>query len=227
MTRARRSIVLTLLLLMSCPRWAGAQEETVTEPASGVQFPVKSKDGLVLLGVGIRKFLMIKGYATAMYVEPEGFRKAVADRSLRGLADSVMDGKYTRRLLLHFLRHVSGEKVRDVFRAALKKSMTPEDYAAEEKEIEGFLAGCWDLEKGEVFTLYSAAGGKTQILQGSRVVYDGSSRRLARGMWGGYFGKTPVCQKLQDSMLTRAALILDGRGAGGGGGAKPSGSSTK
>jgi len=207
----RRVVTAFLLVLMLLPVRAGADDvETVTEPSSGLKFSTRTEGGLVLLGVGIRKFLMIKGYATAMYVDAEGFKKAVTDRSIEGMGRAIQFGEFPRRLLLQFVRNVGAERVKDVFRAALKKSMTQEDFKAEEEEIEKFLSGCWDLKEGDIFTLYSA-GVKTTILHGDRLVYEGTSVRLGRGMWGGYFGKDPVSLTIRESMLARASLILDGK----------------
>ena len=194
-------------IMLLLPATDAIGEEYVTEPASGLKFVTEADDGLVLLGVGIRKFLMVKGYATAMYVDAEGFKGAVSGRSVEEMGQNIQFGSYHRRLLIQFLRSVSADRVKKVFRAALKKSMTPGDYATEAKEIERFLDGCWKLEKGDIFTLESS-GGRTKIYHGSRLVYEGDHVLLNRGMWGGYFGKTPVSEQIRETMLKRAALIL-------------------
>lgn len=203
-----RLMITLVVFTLSFPMSASA-EGTVTEPSSNITFKVKSDDGLVLLGVGIRKFLFIKGYATAMYVDPVGFKKAVKDRSTDGLGKAIQYGTYKRRILLHFLRNVRGKKVQEVFRAALKKAMTPEDFEAQQGEIDKFLEGCMDLKKNDVFSMYSD-GGKTKILHGKRVVYEGRNAVFNRGMWGGYFGPDPVSEELRESMVKRAPLVLDG-----------------
>jgi len=205
MERTKKIVMILLAMTVSLPV-AGADGEGYKEPATGVSFPLVARDGLVLMGAGVRKKLVFNVYAAALYVAPDGLRKR-ATATTKSLNKTVRSSGLKRRLLLHFVRNVSGAKVAEAFRDSLVHNMSKEDFAAEEETINEFLGRCPDIKKGQVFIL-STSGSTTKINVGSTHLLTTSSRRLARGLWGSYFGERPICKTLRKNLLSRGLDII-------------------
>lgn len=205
-----KKFTLILLMVTLCLPALAADGDSVKEAATGVSFSLVSKDGLVLMGTGVRKKLVFNVYAAALYVSADGLKNEAADAGMESLNKAVRTGALKRRLLLHFVRDVPAEKVRRAFRDSLVHNMSTADYEAEEKNIEDFLAKCPDIKKGKVFSL-STSGNTTRIMLGFDHLYTTSSRRLSKGLWGSYFGERPICEKLRKGLLSGGADIIGGK----------------
>jgi len=195
-------------LFLSVPQPAEAEDGDVKEPATGIAFATTGPDGMALLGVGVRKKMVFNVYAAALYVDAAALAKVVGNE---GKADSVNQAVWSsqtpRVMLMHFVRDVPADKVREAFRESLTNNMTKDDYAAEKEGIDTFLQGVTDVRKGEVFT-FRTAGTKIVVLQGKKKIFDRASRRLMAGMWGSWFGNSPICPQLKKDLIRRAAEVL-------------------
>lgn len=203
MVRTAKLIVFLGLTMALSHTWA---KESVKEPATGVAF-VQTLDGLELMGVGVRKMLVVNVYAAALYVDPAGFKEAVGAKGAKGANRALHRGHFNRRMLLHFVRKVPAKKIREAFRDSLIHNMSEEDYAAEKANIDTFLAACGDVGKGEVFEFETRGNRVTVTLRG-KTIFKSKSRRLVKGMWGSYFGKRPINEKLRKSLLKGAGALL-------------------
>lgn len=197
------SICLALALLGNV---AVAEQSMVKEPATGVEFP-ETREGLRLLGVGVRKKLVFKVYAAALYVSLDGLKATIEDRKPASLYKAVRYGPFRKLMVLHFVRDVPANKVRDTFEHALRANMPEKDWKSEKKHIDAFLARCVDVKKGQTYVLRTT-GGKISISLDEKVLFEVDSIKLAWGMWGGWFGKHPASESLRAELVSRAELVL-------------------
>ena len=205
--RAGLTLVFLVLLAFACP--ASADDGAVKEPATGLSFAKAGPDGMALLGVGVRKKMVFNVYAAALYVDAAALAKEVGDdRKPDRVNRAVWTSGLPRVMLMHFVRDVPSDKVKEAFRESLVNNMTADDYAAEKEGIDAFLEGVSDVRKGEIFT-FRTSGQKVVVLQNGKKLFDRSSRRRVGGMWGSWFGSRPVCPTLKKDLISRAAEVLE------------------
>jgi hypothetical protein len=195
--------VVMILLMATIPALA----ESVKEPSTGVEFAAETSDGLALLGTGVRKKLVFNVYAAALYVDVQGFTEAIADKGASEANRVVHRSGIKRRMILHFVRDVPAAKIRKAFRSSLEANMSPGDYSAESERIETFLASCTDVKKGDLF-VFESKGDRVKVKLRGKTIFKAGSRRLMRGMWGSYFGKRPINEKLRQGLLARSGKLL-------------------
>ncbi len=181
--------------------------DTSKEAATGVEFATVVSDGLVLLGVGVRKKLVFNVYAAALYVDADELREAVGDKGIEGVNQVVHTSGIRRRMILHFVRDVPADKIRAAFRNSLESNMSAKDYAAEAARIDTFLASCTDVKAGELFE-FESKGDFVRVTLRGQTIFKAGSRRLMRGMWGSYFGKRPINEALRKALLQRSSEVL-------------------
>ncbi len=200
--RVLAGIAVTILLVT-----APATGEEFKEEATGVKFASETSDGLVLLGTGVRKKLVFNVYAAALYVDAKGFADAVGEKGVSEANRVVHRSGIKRRMILHFVRDVPAAKIRGAFRGSLEANMSDDDYAAESERIETFLASCTDVKKGDLF-VFESNGDRVKVKLRGKTFFKAGSRRLMRGMWGSYFGKRPINEKLRQGLLTRSSVLI-------------------
>jgi hypothetical protein len=205
MERIAAVIHLILGLLLAQPI---AAQTVSKEPATGVTFDTASSDGLTLLGVGVRKMLVVNVYAAALYVDAAGLREAVGSKGLAGVNRALHTGAFKRRLFLHFVRKVPAKKIRAAFKDSLVANMSDADYQAHLASIESFLAACSDVNKGDRFELESV-GNKVQVKLRGKTIFTSKAKALTRGMWGSYFGKRPINETLRKDLQQGAKALLE------------------
>jgi hypothetical protein len=181
--------------------------ESFKEAATGIEFAAETSDGLALLGTGVRKKLVFNVYAAALYVDLEGFVEAIGEKGTSEANRVVHRSGIRRRMILHFVRNVPAAKIRAAFRYSLEANMSAKDYAAESGKIETFLASCTDVNKGDLF-LFESKGDRVKVKLRGQTIFKAGSRRLMRGMWGSYFGKSPINEKLRQGLLRRSGEFL-------------------
>ncbi|MBM4353939.1 MAG: hypothetical protein FJ109_09135 [Deltaproteobacteria bacterium] len=204
----RACLIVVALLVASVPLPAAAQDEKVKEPATGIEFACTGQDHMALLGVGVRKKMVFNVYAGALYVDGAALAKEVGgDGSAARVTRAVWTSGVPRIMLMHFVRDVPADKVREAFRESLSGNMTEDDYAGEKESIDEFLAGVVDVRKGDVFT-FRTSGPEVVVFHGKKKIFAKSSRRLVAGMWGSWFGSKPVCPELRKNLVGRSAQVL-------------------
>ena len=204
-----RAAIVMLLVFAGASLAAAGDDGKVKEPVTGVSFAAVDPDGLGLLGVGVRKKLVFNVYAGALYVEVAAMAAGLESLAEEKLFHAVIHGEFKKRIVMHFVRDVGADRVRDNFAESLRNNMTEEDYAAEKEDMERFLAAVKEVKEGEEFELVTR-GREIRVKQGGALLFEASSVRLARGMWACWFGKKPVDETLRGALVSRAAELFPG-----------------
>lgn len=191
---------------------AGAGEakaaEKIVEPSTGVGFPMEAGRGLKLLGVGVRKKLILDVYASAIYVTPDEMKKQLKDFKPKSVYHALIYGAFPKRMVLHFVREVGGDKIKNAFKASLSKNLSKEDLEHEEKVLEDFYKVCErGVKKGQKF-IVDTSGRRVRITLGGKLVFKTKSKRLARGMWMSWFGRHPISEEMRKTLISRTADLL-------------------
>jgi hypothetical protein len=200
------ALLLSLLLAPPC-----LATEKIKEPASGVEFDATDRDGLKLLGAGVRRMMVFNVYALALYVPGDKLEKELGGKTdPESLYRAVIYGTFKKRALLHFVRGIGGDKVRDAFRASLEGNMAAEDLAAEKATLERFydIMASGGVSDGDVFE-FVTEGSKVRVTKGSKEIFSADTVRLARGLWMGWFGANPVCPKLKAALVSRVKEVVE------------------
>jgi len=205
MVRAKRLTLLVLALAL-LPWSASGDEGKVKEPATGVEFPA-SRDGMQLMGVGVRKKLVFNVYAAALYLSGDDFKAGLKDSTAKEIYKVVRYGSFKKLMVLHFVRDVPADKVREAFGEALRANMPDADWEAEKDRVDAFLAGCVDVKSGQAYELRTQ-GAKLKLSLGSKILFEAESKALAAGMWGSWFGAHPISESLRDELVSRADKVL-------------------
>jgi len=201
---------LVSLFAFAAPALAEDDPGKVKEEATGVEFVAKAADGKVLAGAGVRRKLLFNVYAAGLYVPAEKLRKALDGKTdAKSLYTAIIYGEFAKRIEMHFVRSVSGDKIKEAFKAALEANMAAEDLEAEKGNLERFYKICegTGVGDGDVFE-FTTDGSKVRVSMSGKEIYTADSVRLARGMWMGWFGTSPVCEKLRDALVSRVPAIL-------------------
>lgn len=184
-----------------------ALAETRKEAATGIEFASVASDGLVLVGVGVRKKLVFNVYAAALYVDAVALKEAVGEEGVAGVNQVVHKSGIKRRMILHFVRDVPAEKIRTAFRNSLESNMSAQDYAVEAGRVDRFLDSCTDVKEGDLF-VFESNGDFVKVALRGQTIFKAGSRRLMRGMWGSYFGKRPINEALRKGLLKGSGQLL-------------------
>jgi len=123
--------------------------DTVLEKSSKTEFPasitLKGSEGEVdlnALGTGLRKKAIFKVYAGCFYVDATA---KLGDDP----AAAAINGNFAKRIDMHFLRDVGGEKIAGAFREGIQKTLK-----GHEKQINGFCdLFTEEVKKGESIVL--------------------------------------------------------------------------
>jgi chalcone isomerase-like protein len=181
----------------------GAEE--VTEPRTGVGFPVKAGD-LTLLGVGARTktFLKVKVYAAAFYVADSAIAGPLAAH--RGqpvtpaLYRDLVWGDFPKLMVLHFVRDVTTAQIQRSLREALAK--------ADPTRREAFIAYFGDTRAGEEYRIRWAPGGILETTAAGKVKPPIPDKNFAAAAFGAWLGDEAVQQDLRRALVSRAPVVL-------------------
>ncbi len=201
-------VVLALVLAVPVSTGEAIAAEVVAEASTGVEFPVDAGRGLTLLGVGVRKKLIIDVYASAIYVTPAEMKKQLKDVTPKSIYHALIYGAFPKRMVLHFVRSVGGDKIKAAFKTSLSKNLSKEDLEHEREVLEDFYKVCErGVEKGQKF-IVDTSGRRVRITLGGKLVFKIKSKRLARGMWMSWFGRHPISEEMRKALISRAGLVL-------------------
>jgi hypothetical protein len=163
---------------------------------AGVKLEDKAQVGsaaLVLNGAGIRTKLIFKVYVGALYL---GEKKSTVA--------AVLADAGAKRVTLHMLRELSGEKLLEAFDKGMTANNTPAELAALDARIREFSAifrTVDEVKKGDVITLDYFPGEGTRIgINGSEKgrVADAEFNRALLRVW---LGDEPVDESLKKGLL--------------------------
>jgi hypothetical protein len=212
-------------LLLAMVLLAGAaRAESVQEPSTGHSFESAAKiDGrpYALVGLGVRKKVMIKVYAMALYVdEAEGRHGFPALVSRAGGSDHakltngdhaqsfVMWGTFGKQAVLHFVRDVDAGKIRSAFQDGLEDELSDKAPADIKQGAQAFLAMFdKDMKEGQEIVLRTTADGKIEAEVAGSKKSGPQSPRLARAVWGIWLGPKPISADLRRGLVERIDVL--------------------
>ena len=203
-----RAWVLIAILSMTVSQPGGAMAaDKVKEPATGIEFDATLDGGYALLGVGVRKKFSFKVYATALYVKvPDAVAPLKAVKSPFG---QIIEGTFPRKMVMHFVRSVSGDKAKEAVRKNLDRVMTPEDQAkCVEDRLRYLQAMGGDIKKGERYLMDYADGRIHVYLAGARI-YETRNQTMIHGIFRIWFGPKPLGENLKQNLVSRLHNIID------------------
>lgn len=222
-----RSLPLLLLPVLSLPLlaqetprtqkdWAEAgMRKTVTEPRSGIQFPVvlpaagtKNKHLLVGAGLRTKTIFGIKVYAMGFYLDPDRagselvqFKQTNSKRLAKDgmFYKKLMDAKLDKSIRLVMARDVDAEDMREAFDDSLRPAVRKVASGAEQeggmealKKFRSLFKE--ELRKGDEL-VFSMVGGVLYTTHNRRELGPIQSPTLGRALFEIYLGQDPVSSK--------------------------------
>jgi len=201
-----------------------ARAEPVSEPATGVAFEsTRTVDGrpYALLGTGLRKKVVVKVYAMALYVDETDARRSFPALAARAKGSDharltsedhaqqfVLYGSFGKLAVLHFVRDVGKEKIREAFEDGLGEELSDKAPADARQAAQAFVALFdQDIKEGEEVVVRTFPDGRIEIQQGSRKTAGPHSPRLARAIWGVWLGAKPISTDMRKTLIDRIDLL--------------------
>jgi hypothetical protein len=179
--------------------------EEVTEPRTGVSFPVKEGD-MTLLGVGARTktFLKVKVYGAGFYVADSALIGPLAAHRGRPVTPTLYRdlvwGDFPKLMVLHFVRDVTTAQIQESLREALAK--------ADPARREIFIAYFSDTRSGEEYRIRWAPGGILETTAVGKEKPPIPDKDFAAAAFGAWLGDEAVQQDLRRALVSRAPVVL-------------------
>ncbi|HZS36256.1 MAG TPA: chalcone isomerase family protein [Polyangia bacterium] len=204
-----------------CSLASGARgEEEVAEPSTGHEFPVtRTADGhtLMLLGTGVRKKIGFKVYAMALYVDEvearrnfpplvarAGGRSRAALLSGDHASQFAIWGAFDKVAILHFVRNVGAEKIKDAFQEGLEDELSEKSPAEMRKAAEAFVAMFdKELKDGQEIELRTDGDGHITVTIAGEAKDGPRSAKLARAIWSIWLGPKTISADMRKSLVDR------------------------
>ena len=185
-------ISLNLLLLSSAPSWGAVDKR------SNITFDdTVNQEGMALqlTGTGVRTAILgIKVYAMAHYLQP-GASQAEADAN--------------KRIVMHFLREVAGEKIVGSYKDSLEQNNSSvfentATHTALKPHIDSFLKAVnHTVNPGETLELHYLPKKGLKVVSGGQISTI-NSPQVAQMVWNIWFGPNPPSpgKKLKESLIS-------------------------
>jgi Chalcone isomerase-like len=194
-----RRVLGAILLAFFVAGLAGAQE--VVEPKSGVKFAATDGNA-ALLGVGLRTktMLKVKVYAIGLYVGESAIAGPLKGKAgTAELYSELVNGDFSKKVVMKFVRDVSTDQIRDGFRESLKGAGG---------KAEGWIGYFEGIKSGQecVIAWVPGAGLETKVAGADKpVIHD---KALAAAVFGIWLGEKPVQEDLKKDLVARAGSVL-------------------
>lgn len=210
--------VLALLLAAVAPVPAAADQ--VTEPATGHKFETERLvDGrpYLLLGTGVRSKFGFKVYAMALYVDAAQARSAFPELVARAggrdrahlMAGNqaqtfVAGGPFGKLAVMHFMRDVGADKIRESFEDALKAERSDKAPADVRTAAQQFI-GLFDreLKKGQEIILKTSPDGRIEVEIAGQKKAGPQNPRLLQAVWNIWLGPHTISNDLRRGLVER------------------------
>jgi hypothetical protein len=188
---------------------APAAAQPVVEPRSGVAFDAERVvDGHVfeLAGTGLRRKWGFKVYAMAAYVERGGLARArqagVAPSDPRTL---MIQGRFARYAIIHFLRDASRDQIRDELSDGLTDALSDRSPPTLREAARRFLALFdRDVKKGQQITFYAAEDGRFWVdVAGQKQKGPDGEPHLLPAILGIWLGPHAVSDDVRATLVAR------------------------
>jgi hypothetical protein len=203
---------------------AAAFAETVQEPSTGQSFEAAATvEGrpYVLLGAGVRKKVLIKVYAMALYVDEaearHGFPALVSRAGGRDHAkltasdhaqSFVMWGTFGKMAILHFVRDVDAGKIRGAFEDSLEDELSDKSPPEMKQAAKQFLdLFDHDMKEGQEISIRTSADGKIEATVAGVKKSGPQNAKLARAVWGIWIGAKPISADLRRALVERIDVL--------------------
>lgn len=179
--------------------------QNVTEPKSGVSFPVKT-DGMSLLGVGLRTktMLKVKVYAIGLYVADSALSAPLAAH--KGKTDSpaftrdLVTGDFGKQIVLKFVRDLSADQIQGAFREVLT--------AANPQKTELFVNYFGEIKARQEAVLRWAPGGTLEVNVAGLGKTPIEDKAFAASVFGIWLGDKPIQDDIKRALVSRAPELI-------------------
>lgn len=184
---------------------APAFTQSVTEPKSGVGFPVKS-DTMSLLGVGLRTKAMgkVKVYALGLYVADSALAGPLAAHKGKvgtpAFYNALVTGDFGKQVVMKFVRDLSGEQLQDAFREVLT--------AANPRKTELFVSYFSEVKKRQEVTLRWAPGATLEVNVAGLGKTPIKDKPFAQAVFAIWLGDNPVQEDIKHDLVSRADELI-------------------
>jgi hypothetical protein len=195
-------IAVTLLTLVLAGPVPGQE---VTEPSSGVRFPVK-RGALSLLGVGLRTrtVFRVKVYAIALYVADSALAGSLAEhRGKVGTAAFYRDlvgGDFPKEMHLKFTRDLDRGSIQEAMRDALAH--------ASRVRVDTFVSYFPDVKANQECILRWVPGGTLEAVIAGEAKPPIADRDFAAAVFAVWLGERPIQDDLKKDLVSRAPELI-------------------
>ncbi|GEM_PF-4193379 len=112
----------------------------------------------------------------------------------------LVNGAGERLMIIHFVRDVPGDKMRDNFVENMQEQMTPAEIEASKAEMERLGQALSQGVKEGQRVEFGRTDRGVRITHGGTLVFESQDKVLMRALFAVYFGKDPVVEDLVDSI---------------------------
>ncbi len=204
------------LLLAAAP----AAADQVTEHATGQKFETERVvDGkpYLLLGTGVRSKFGFKVYAMGLYVDAAQARSAFPELASRAggrdhahlMAGNqaqvfVAGGPFGKLGVMHFVRDVGADKIREAFEDGLKAERSdkaPPELRAAAQQFVGLFDR--ELKNGQEIILKTSADGRLEVEIAGQKKAGPQNPRLVQAIWNIWLGPHTISGDLRRGLVER------------------------
>jgi hypothetical protein len=198
-----RVVLAAALLITSLPAEA---VEKIKEPATGIEFDATLDGGYVLTGVGVRKKLAFKVYATALYVKiPDAAQPLMATKDVYG---AIVRGTFPRKMVMHFTLPVPGNKAKATFRKNFDRVMSAEDQAKCVEDRARYLEAMGgNIKRGDRYVM-DYADGRVEVSLRGKKIYETTNKTMIQGIFSIWYGPKPLDETLKKNLMSRLGEAL-------------------
>lgn len=152
---------------------------------------------LTALGSGMRKKLVFKVYEGVAYAD------AQADLGPDPYS-ALIQGDFAKRIVMHFVRDVSGGKIRGAFQEGFDKTAPAAERSPQfSKDLDRFLGYFTDgkVKDGQTIALTWMPGMGLYTVSAGKPMPPINDAELASSLWAIWFGDKPVNESLKRDMV--------------------------
>jgi hypothetical protein len=204
---------LLLVSVLAIARGAAATEDVVEE-STGHKFPTSVVyDGkpYALLGVGVRKKVVVKVYAMALYGEVEGGNAvwpAIMHSAGVERAAKIAETPFPKLAVLVFQRDVDWQKIQEAYKESLEPLLSeraPADLRRAAQEFVGLFGR--DMKEGQEIRIHTDAGGQIIVELAGAKKLGPRNVELVRAGWGIWLGRDPISDSLREGLVRYSNVL--------------------
>ena len=175
--------------------------QDIAEPKSGTKFAAKDGD-TSLLGVGLRTrtIAKVKIYAIGLYVADAAIAGPLKGKAgTPELYRQIVTSDFKKKVVMKFLRNVSGEQIREAFGDSLKSAGVKSD---------AWIAYFNDIRSGQELAIgwTPGVGLETKVAGADKPAIN--DKALASAIFGIWLGDKPIQDDLKRDLVARGSELL-------------------